>query len=162
MVYSQCPFCNIIISFLSERSTKVEQNPTVIGIYSAESLAIAIVISIVGALVIGFVIGYQFKKRECLRRKKDPSRSPPITHQNGPFGLTTRPNGNRRNGTNKSGHINAYESTPKFNGERPPVETAVAMDMVLSLDSPAPEKKLNNDANTNTLPKDYRVKKMYL
>ncbi len=138
-------------------------------------MVVAVVCSLGSAVLIGFIVGYQCSRKDCLKRKKDLTRTPSalsrqtqIPNQNGclPNSNPTVPHVKRT--SSKLTHINAYEATPKFNGSPSPPNLPDPVSLVLDLDETTTA--VHNDKNLlmlnnnfcSTLPKDYKVKKMYL
>lgn len=127
------------------------------GIYSVEVIVIAVVATFVISGLIGIVGGYKLSQTKLLQ-KKFGSWSAPYSVG----GKATPPYNNSQDklpSRKLSNHIDAYQSTPKFNGTvEPPVNLVLTLE-----DSKLDKNSLNNlSSSFSTLPKDYKVKKMYL
>lgn len=135
------------------------------GVYSAQSLAVAIVVTLAVASSIGFVIGYRLSRWKLAQEHPAGSMSSGSdydAHSYGRSRLTRHDSlGTAANAKIISDHV--YGSSPKMD----------AVSLVLTLppgsvsgcsgmNTPKTEKNLLATLNNGTLPKDYKVKKVYL
>uniref|UniRef100_A0A914VET5 Semaphorin-1A n=1 Tax=Plectus sambesii TaxID=2011161 RepID=A0A914VET5_9BILA len=145
------------------------------GTADAQTVLVAVLIATVVSLVIGFAWGYvcavqkwcrpQPKKlsHQSFRQKQKPQ-----TMMNPQLNSSLNGGTLQRSVSKASNVINAYEHTPKYNGRPAPIPESYPVTM--SMDSgdeplrsaPPTGEFVHNAFATSTLPKDYRVKKMYL
>lgn len=133
--------------------------------HSSQSLLIGILLSIFTSLIVGFICGYVCRSRNCCRVPKQISR--PQSFKAQPKQTVQRPPSSQQSYT-----INAYEPTPHlFNGHAlvlPDEQSQNSIDLTVTVDhdtdSVERRQKMNSFIRNQygTLPKDYRVKRMYL
>lgn len=117
-------------------------------IYSAESMAIAIILTLIAAAFLGFIVGYRLSvwKSALLSPEYATSSSSSSTASTAASAYGAH-HGNRRELLNGRGV--------------PQSKSNASVNLVLSLSDDKTEKNLLT-LNNGTLPKDYKVKKVYV
>lgn len=154
----------------SVTSEQIHESPTASASVTQSQMAVAVVSTLFVSLAVGFIAGIIFSNREKLRSKirKQKVDSEKFAMKSINHHLHTMPNGSSSGGgvnaaiggdkTNPP--IHAFEASPKFGSTHDDgggdVEIALG-----DCDKSVDENSVNN-YNSFTLPKDYKVKKVYL
>ena len=147
---------------------QVALNENFAGGYSAQSLAVAIVVTLAVASAVGFLVGYRLSKwklaQKALRRGRCSSSSASDYESHLFARRLTRQDslGTTANAKMISDHV--YGSSPRMDAVSlvltlPPGSVSAGSGVTTPIKT---EKNLVTTLNNGTLPKDYKVKKVYL